>query len=192
MSLIDRATTILVSPKIEWKKIDKEAATIGGLFAGYAATLALLPVIGTLLAVLMSPGPYRFGFNEFPVSSLAGYAIGLGGLYLMGIIVNALASGFDGQRSDIGAMKLVVYSATAIWVTGFFFFIPILGPLIGLTGFGYMAYLLYLGSQSVMNVPESRAIGYTAVTIIISIVLGIIIGVVFGDTAALTGAAALS
>lgn len=176
MSLIDRATTILVSPKIEWKKIDKEAATIGGLFAGYAATLALLPVIGTLLAVLMSPRPYRFGFNEFPVLSLAGYAIGLGGLYLMGIIVNALASGFDGQRSDIGAMKLVVYSATAIWVTGF----------------GYMAYLLYLGSQSVMNVPESRAIGYTAVTIIISIVLGIIIGVVFGDTAALTGAAALS
>ena len=199
MSLIDRAKNILLSPKTEWEKIDKEEATVGGLFTGYAVILALLPVIGTLLAVLLSLGPYRyFGFNYFLVTSLAGYAIGLGILYLMGIIANALAPSFDGQKSDIGAMKLVVYTGTATWVAGFFSFIPVLGALIGLVGFGYAAYLLYLGSQSVMKVPDSKAVGYTAVTIIIWIVLAIVISAVIVGAlataliggAALTGAAA--
>ncbi|MEM8694626.1 MAG: Yip1 family protein [Pseudomonadota bacterium] len=201
MSLIDRAKNILLNPKDEWKKIDGETTTIGSLFTGYAVILALLPAVGTLLAVLLSLGPYRyFGFNYFLISAVAGYVIGLGILYLMGIIANALAPSFDGTKSDISAMKLVVYSATATWVAGFFSFIPILGGLIGLVGFGYAAYLLYLGSQTVMKVPENKAIGYTAVTIIIWIVLAIVISAVivgalisaFIGTAALTGAALYS
>lgn len=199
MSFIDRAKNILLSPKDEWKKIDEEDTTAGALFTGYAVILALIPVIGTLLAVSLSIGAYRyFGFNYFLVSALSGYVIGLGILYLMGIIANALAPSFDGEKSDVSAMKLVVYSATPVWIAGFFNFIPGIGFLISLIGFGYSAYLLYLGSQATVKVPENKAVGYTAVTIIIWIVLSVIITAIivgalvsaFIGTAALTGAAA--
>ena len=193
MNIIDRAKNILLSPKTEWIKIDAEPATIGDLFTRYALILALLPVIGTLIALALSIGPYqRLGGQYFIISALLGYAIGLGILYLMGIIANALAPSFDGAKNQISAMKLVVYSATPTWVAGFFSFIPGLGMLIALVGFGYAAYLLYLGSTIVMKVPQDKAIGYTAVTIIIWIVLSFFIaGLIIGSvvTAMIGGAA---
>ncbi|QLC24306.1 YIP1 family protein [Parasphingopyxis algicola] len=201
MSLIDRAKNILLSPKTEWTKIEAEDGTVGGLFTGYAMILAALPVVGTLIALGLSIGPYRyFGMSYFLVSAIAGYVIGLGIVYLMGIIVNALVPSFDGEKNDLSAMKLVVYSATPTWIAGFFGFIPGLNVLLSLAAFGYSAYLLYLGSQTAMKVPESKAVGFTAVTIIIWIiasfvVMGVIIGILISSlvgTAGLIGAAAYS
>lgn len=198
MSLIDRAKNILLTPKTEWTKIDAEPATVAGLFTGYAVILALLPVIGTLLAVTLSLGPYRyFGMNYFITWAILSYVIGLVVLYVMGIIANALAPSFDGTKDQVSAMKLVVYSATPMWIAGFFSFIPGLGVLIALAGFAYTAYLIYLGSSMVMKVPQDKAVGFTAVTIIIWIVLamvltGVIVGAVLGSLlggAAMTGAA---
>ncbi len=177
-----------------------------GAYSGvmeYAASLfmilAALPAIGTLVGFALSFGPYRyFGMNYFLVTAIAGYIIGLGILYLMGIIANALSPSFDGTKNDLSAMKLVVYSATPMWIAGFFNFIPGIGFLFSLVGFGYAAYLLYLGSQAVMKVPENKAVGYTAVTIIIWVVLSLVVTAIiigalvsaFIGTAALTGAAA--
>ncbi len=198
MSLIDRAKNILLTPKTEWAKIDAEPATVAGLFTGYAVILALLPAIGTLLAVLLSLGPYRyFGMNYFLVTAVLSYVIGLVVLYVMGIVANALAPSFDGTNDQVSAMKLVVYSATPMWIAGFFGFIPGLGMLVGLAGFAYSAYLIYLGSSVVMKVPQDKAVGFTAVTIIIWIVLamvltGVIVGAVVASMiggAAMTGAA---
>jgi len=198
MSLIDRAKNILLTPKTEWAKIDAEPATVAGLFTGYAVILALLPAIGTLLAVLLSLGPYRyFGMNYFLVTAVLSYVIGLVVLYVMGIVANALAPSFDGTKDQVSAMKLVVYSATPMWIAGFFGFIPGLGMLVGLAGFAYSAYLIYLGSSVVMKVPQDKAVGFTAVTIIIWIVLamvltGVIVGAVVASMiggAAMTGAA---
>ncbi|RED15452.1 Yip1 family protein [Parasphingopyxis lamellibrachiae] len=199
MSLIDRAKNILFSPKTEWAKIDAEQGSIMGLFTGYAMILAALPAIGTLVGFALSFGPYRyFGMNYFLVTAVAGYVIGLGILYLMGIIANALAPSFDGAKNDLSAMKMVVYSATPGWIAGFFGFIPGLNILLSLAAFGYSAYLLYLGSQAVMKVPENKAVGYTAVTIIIwiiasfvvmAVIMSILISSIIG-TAGLVGAAA--
>jgi len=199
MSLINRVKNILLAPKAEWAKIDAEEGSTMGLFTGYAMILAALPVIGTLLAFALSFGPYRFfGLNYFLVTGIASYVIGLGILYLMGIIANALAPSFDGTKNDLSAMKLVIYSATPGWIAGFFGFIPGLNILLSLAAFGYSAYLLYLGSQAVMKVPENKAVGYTAVTIIIwiiasfvvmAVIMSILISSIIG-TAGLVGAAA--
>lgn len=194
MSLVDRAKNILLSPKTEWAKIDAEPATVGGLFTGYAVILALLPVIGTLISLALAWGPYRYwGVNYFLVTAIAGYVIGLGILYLMGIIANALLPSFDGAKNEIGAMKLVVYSATPVWVAGFFSFLPGLNVLLSLAGFAYAAYLLYLGSIAVTKVPQSKAVGYTAVLIIIWIILSMVItGLVVGAlVAAIIGSVAM-
>lgn len=193
MSLVERAKNILIRPKAEWAVIDGETNTVGGLFTGYAVILALLPVIGTLIALALSLGPYRYyGIDYFFVWAVASYVIGLGILYLMGIVADALAPSFDGTKNQLSAMKLLVYSGTAMWVAGLFTFIPGLGLLIGLVGFGYAAYLLYLGSMALMKVPQDKAVGYTAVVIIIWIVLAMLVtGIIVGGliTAMIGGAA---
>lgn len=176
MNVMNRAINILTKPRTEWAVINAEPATIAGLFTGYAVILALLPLIGTLLASIVGDDAYRYlGIGYFLTLGLVTYVIGLGILYLMGIIANALAPSFDGVKNDVSAMKLVVYSATPMWVAGFFGFIPGIGILLSLAGFGYAAYLLYLGSMAVVKVPEDKAIGYTVVVIIIWIVLSMLI-----------------
>ena len=201
MSIFDRAKNILTRPKTEWAVIEGETATVSGLFTGYAVILALLPVLGSVIAFALEIGDFRyFGMNYLLVLVIATYLIGLGILYLMGIIADALAPSFDGTKNQISAMKLLVYSATPMWVAGFFGFIPGLSILISLAGFAYAAYLLYLGSSVLMKVPQDKAVGYTAVVIIVWIVLAIfitalIVGAIvtsFIGGAALTGAAMYS
>ena len=192
MSVVDRVKNILLTPKTEWPIIAAEPATIGGIYSGYAIPVALLPVLGAILGSLLFS--HMAGFMFVLVAALISYAVGLGLLYVMALIADALAPGFDGRKGQISAMKLVTYSATPQWVAGFFGFIPGLNLLLALAGFAYGAYLLYLGSQATMAVPEAKAPGYTAVTIIIWIVLGIfVVSAIVGTVAAaMIGGMALS
>ena len=48
--LVDRARDILMKPKDEWAVIDREPATIGGLYTGYVMILAAIPAHRSVLA----------------------------------------------------------------------------------------------------------------------------------------------
>ena len=181
MSLIDRAKNILLQPKAEWSLIDAEPATVRDLFTGYALILALLPVIGTVLGGLLMGsafGRFGMGISFFIVTAVIGYIVSLAVLYAMILIIDALLPSFDGQKDQVRAGKLAIYSATAIWVAGFFGFIPGLNVLMMLVGFAYSAYLFYLGSTAVGRVPLAKAAGFTAVVIVIWIALSWIVSMV--------------
>jgi hypothetical protein len=169
MSVVDRVRNILVTPKTEWPVIAAEPATVGSIFKDYVLIVALLPLVGALLGGLLFSGGLLI------VPAIAAYAIGLGVLYVMALVADALAPGFDGRKDSVSAMKLVGYAATPQWVAGFFAFIPGLNIIIGLIGFAYAAYLLYLGSMATMRVPASKAAAYTIVLILIWIVLGMFV-----------------
>lgn len=183
MSIVDRVRNILVTPKTEWLVIAAEPATVGGLFTGYAVIVALLPLVGNLLGALLFGHGFGFGFVLIP--ALVAYAVGLALLYVMAIIADALAPGFNGVKSQVQATKLVVYAATAQWVAGFFGFIPGISIILSLAGFAYGAYLLYLGCMATLAVPEAKAPAYTAVLIIIWIILGLVVmGAIVGAVVA--------
>jgi hypothetical protein len=180
MSIVQRAIGILTNPKTEWSRIAAEPATPGGLMTGYALPLALLPLIGTILGALLFASQYAFvgaGIWTFVlISGVIGVIIGLAVLYVMSLIANALAPNFGGISNPLGALKLLVYSGTAVWVAGLLSFIPIIGWMIWIAGFAYAAYLIYIGSTAVMKVPADRAAGYTAVVILIWIALSVVVG----------------
>jgi hypothetical protein len=194
MSLIDRIKNILLTPKTEWPVIAGESATTGSLFTGYALILAALPLVGALIGGLALGGLIGgAGMGFVLVPAILGYILGLAILYLMSIIANALAPSFDGQKDPIQALKLLVYSATPIWLAGLLSFIPGIGFLLTLAGFAYGCYLIYLGAQSLMKVPEQKSIGYSIVTVVIWIVLTFVIsGVIIGAiVAGMIGSAGL-
>jgi hypothetical protein len=186
MNLVDRAKNILLQPKSEWAVIEAEPATVRDLFTGYAMILALLPLIGSviggvLIGSMMGRIGVGLGVSFFLVSAVISYAISLGILWLMIVIIEALLPSFDGEKDRVRAAKLAVYSATPIWVVGFFTFIPGISVLLMLIGFVYGAYLLYLGAEAVTKVPLAKTPGFTAVTIIIWIVLtGVLSAVIAG------------
>jgi hypothetical protein len=192
-SLVDRVKNILVSPKTEWPRIDGEPATVASLFTGYAMILAAIGPIATVI------GQQVFGYSFMGVTwkPTIGWSIGnavlayistLIGVYLLGVIINALAPSFGGQQDQLKAMKVAVYCSTATWVAGIFAIIPMLG-LLAIFGLIYGLYLLYLGLPILMRVPADKLVGYFVVIIVVMVVLYFVIGfVVAALTASFFGA----
>jgi hypothetical protein len=73
-------------------------------------------------------------------------------VYVMALIIDALAPTFQGQKNHPNALKLAVYSMTPAWLAGVFSLIPGLRPLsiLGLYGL----YLLRVGLPPLMKVPQ--------------------------------------
>lgn len=177
MSIVDRAKNILLTPKTEWPVIAAEPATTGSVLT-YAAILAVIPLIGTLLSAVIFTGGLGLGFNFVLASAVIGYAIGLGILFLMGIISGALAPSFDGQNSQLAGLKLIVYASTPVYVAGILNIVPGLNFIAMIAGLVYGIYLIYLGATPVMGVPATKTGGYTAVIVVIWIVLQMVISAV--------------
>jgi hypothetical protein len=196
-NIVARVKAILTTPKTEWPVVATEPATVNGLYAGYIAIVSALPaiagflkgsLIGTTVFGITVRTPVAMGLVGMALS----YALGLVLVYVMALIINALAPTFGGQKDMVQALKTVAYSWTASWVAGIAVIVPWLGMLIAIAGAVYGIYLLYLGLPHTMKCPPEKAAGYTALSIVIAIVLSWIIGIIVAGvigTAVLGGAA---
>jgi Yip1 domain len=101
-------------------------------------------------------------------------------VFVIGFIIDALAPTFGGQKNMNQAVKVAAYSFTAAWVGSVFGILPYLGWLLAFLMAIYGLYILFLGLPRLMKSPEDKAIGYTAVVVIVAIVVMVIIGVVGG------------
>jgi hypothetical protein len=124
---------------------------------------------------------YRLGIGAGLTAAILQYVATLAAVYLLAIIVEALAPHFGGQPNRVQALKLVGYAYTASWIAGASLILPGLAGLIVLAGALYSIYLLYLGLPSTMKVVPEKAAGYTAVIVSSGLVLGWIISVITGD-----------
>ena len=189
MSLVDRVKRILMSPRTEWQVIDAEPTTPAQLYTGYIVPLAAIGPIAQLIGYsvfgISVPfmGTYRVPIGSAITSALVTYVLSLAATYVLALIIDALAPTFNGQRSQIQALKVAAYSSTASWVAGVFHLIPGL-RLLTILGL-YSLYLLYLGLPIVMKAPREKAVAYTAVVILAAIVLFMVIGVIAGRFMAL-------
>jgi hypothetical protein len=185
MNLIDRVKRILMSPRTEWQVIDAEPATPAQLYTGYIIPLAAIGPIAQLIGYsvfgISVPfmGTYRVPIGSAITSALVAYVLSLAATYVLALIIDALAPTFNGQRSQVQALKVAAYSSTASWVAGIFHLIPGL-RLLAILGV-YSLYLLYLGLPVVMKAPREKAMAYTAVVILAAIVLFMVIGVIAGQ-----------
>ena len=190
MNLIERTKSILLTPKQAWPVIDAEPATVASIYKEWLVIMAAIPAVCGLVG--MSVVGLGFGFRVPIIGGLAaavfGYVLSLAMAYVMALVVDALAPSFGATRNPVGAMKVMAYGATAVYVAGLFKLIPLLG-ILGLLAACYSVYLMYLGLQAVMKCPEDKAAGYTAVVVIIYIVAAIIVGTV---SAMVVGFGALS
>jgi hypothetical protein len=176
-ALVARVKGILLQPKSEWLKIDGEFATTKSLFTRYAMILAAIgPVCSLLGGQLMPIMGVKLSIVGAIVVALVSYGMSLLGVFLLGLIINALAPNFGGTANKVQAMKLAVYSWTAAWLAGVFGLIPMLG-ILAILGL-YSFYLLFVGLPILMKVPEDKKVGYFIVTVIAGIVMYVIISMI--------------
>jgi hypothetical protein len=191
-SLVERVKNILMTPGAEWDRIDSEQTTIKQLFTGYVMILAAIPSVcgfigGTVVGVAGFHTPIVTGL----VGAIVTYALALASVYVTGLIIEALAPSFGGEKNQIQAFKVAAYAPTASWIAGVFGLIPMIA-ILAIIGGLYSLYLLYLGLPKLMKTPADKALPYTAVVIVVAIVVSIVatsIATSIGGLAILSGGA---
>ncbi|HXG03483.1 MAG TPA: Yip1 family protein [Candidatus Binatia bacterium] len=180
----ERVKNILVQPRGEWEVVAREPSTIGGLYRGYVAPLAAIgPIAATIGQSLVGVGVPGLGRYRVPlggalVQAAVTYVLSLAAVYVLALVIDALAPRFEGRKDLEQAFKLAAYSSTAAWLAGVFALFPALGflSMLGL----YSLYLLYLGVPVVMKVPESRVLPYTAAVIVAAVVIFFVVAAIGG------------
>lgn len=194
MALVERVKNICLKPSAEWTVIAEEPSTTAGLFKSYALPLAAITPIAAFIGgsvigrTVPFIGSYRVPFATGIVMAVVTFVMALVGVFVLSLIINALAPSFGGQKDPVQAMKVAVYSYTPAWIAGALQLLPMLGMLAILGGI-YALYVLYLGLPRLMKCPPDKAIGYTVVVVLCGIVLSVVIGM---TSAAVAGAGMLA
>lgn len=182
MDIIERVKSILFQPTPTWATIEAESADVAGLYTRYLMVLAAIPAVcGFIGMSLIGMGAFGVSLRVPLVSGLANmvvsYVLSLVGVFVLALIVDALAPRFGGQKSSIQALKLSVYASTAAMLGGVFSLLPSLAML-GLLAALYSIYLLYVGLPVLMKSPPEKTLAYTAVVLVAAIVMGLVMGAV--------------
>lgn len=181
-SLVDRVKNIIVSPKTEWPVIDAEPSTIAGIYSTYVAILAAIPAIAFAVGMLL------FGISLFFVTirppmtyvvthAVINYVTALVGVYIIALIIEALAPTFGGVKDRVSAFKLAAYSYTPAWVAGILLLLPSLWPLVALVSL-YCIYVFYVGLPVLMKSPADKTLGYFLAIVVAAIVIALVLGAV--------------
>ena len=184
MILTERVKNIILQPAQEWRVIEKETTTVAELYTSYIMILAAIgpvaSIIGLSIFGVSAPftGTYRLPFGSVIGHAVVSYALALAGVYVFGLVINALAPTFLGTKDEIQALKVAAYSSTASWLAGIFMLVPALSflQILGL----YSLYLLYLGLPLLMKAPAEKALVYTVIVVVIGVVIMGLIGAISG------------
>ena len=182
MTLIDRVQAILLKPKQTWPVIAAESADVASIYTRYLVFVAAIPAVAGFIGLSLvgigfgaGGGSYRIPVATGIVQMVIGYVLSLALVYVLALIVDALAPAFGGTKNQVQAVKLVAYGGTAGFVGGIFSLVPalsILGLLAGL----YSIYLIYMGVAVTMRCPASKSGIYTAVIVVCAIVASLVLG----------------
>jgi membrane-bound ClpP family serine protease len=180
MTLSERVKAILFRPKQEWQTISGETSTIPELYRNYIVVLAAIGPMASIIgmSIVGIPIPlvetFRVSLLTSISSAVVHYILTLVGVYILALIIDALAPTFSGEKNMNQAFKVAAYSFTPGWIVAVVALIPLLSPL-GILGL-YGLYLLYLGLPVLMKSPKEKSAGYTVAVVIAAVVIFMLIG----------------
>jgi hypothetical protein len=183
MNLIERAKKMTLSPQSEWGIVAQENTTTAALYKSYIVPLSAISPIASFIGLsivgisLPFMGSMRVPFVSGLTHMVVSYLLSLVGVFLIALLINALAPTFSGQKNQLQALKVAAFAFTPVWIASVLQILPSLSILVLLAGL-YSLYVLYLGLPVLMKSPKEKALGYTAVVVVCAIVLTIVFGVI--------------
>jgi hypothetical protein len=185
MNLFERVKNILLQPRAEWETISGESTSTGDLYKDYIVPLAAIgpaaSIIGMSLIGISIPlaGTFRMPITSSIAHAVTSYVLTLVGVFVIALIIDALAPTFGAEKNQAQALKVAAYASTPSWVAGIVMILPMLG-IIAMLAALYGLYLLYLGLPLLMKAPKEKAISYTAVVVVVAIMVMMVFGAISG------------
>ncbi len=170
-------------PKKEWKSIKEERCTVGKCFCSHVLIMAAIPAIAGYIGTTQ----VGWSFGGFEVHKLTTesalqiaiitYLTMLVAVFSLGKAIHWMGQTYGSKQTLPQAIALAAYTATPLWLMGFFFLYPVLwfNMLIGLPALAYTIYLLYTGVPVMMSVSQER--GFLFASAVLSVGLVILVAV---------------
>jgi uncharacterized membrane protein len=183
--ILSRAYGLLRDPNKEWEQIRAEETTVPNILIGYVTPLAAIIPVCSLIGSFVFEPQFAGDFGVALIRAIVTWIMSVALVFFLGILTNAVAENFDGDKNDLNAQKLAAYSLTPAFLSGVFGLWP---PLWWLSLFFLLAatvFLMYRGLPILMKAPPEQALPYagtvtvaTAVAYIVlfSIAAGIVTG----------------
>lgn len=176
MALVDRARAMILTPAQEWPLVAIEPTAVGALYSGYIVPLAAIPAIcGAIGGIVLSTLFLHQGVVGAVVGALMQFVLALVGVAIIALVAESLAPSFDGVKNREQSFKWIAYAYSAAWVAGIALLVPVIGSLVALAGGIYSLYVLYLGAQPMMAIPQPKAVGYVVVVVLVAIVINVVL-----------------
>jgi len=186
---VARAWRLLAAPAAEWAHIRVEAPSWRVTLLAYALPLAALGPVCHLLGVwLRSPGLRAGPPVPLLVGAVAIVAAGvlasLALCVLIALAIQVLAPVFRGRRGWSAAWRVGAYALTPVWLAAVALFWPLREQpglaVLMMAAAVHAFYLVHLGAQALMGVPEDEAAIFAAFVFGASVAGSIAIGFVAG------------
>src|ERR1051325_5526054 len=184
MAIVDRVKAICLKPKDEWNVIAGETTSAADLLKSYALPLAAIGAIAgfigtSFIGISILGFSYRTPIVTGLIGAVVGLALSLVMVYVVALIIDALAPQFGAEKNREQALKVAVYSFTPGWGAGILRVLPSLG-ILAFIAMCYGIYLLHLGLQQLMKAPKEKAVTYTVVVVLCGVGLALVTGLVVG------------
>jgi Yip1 domain len=179
--LAARIKNIVFTPRSEWQVIQAERTSISRLYSGYVMPMAAFAAVMSFIRMSVvgvdvpSGATIRVPFASGVFTSLLAFLMSLVGLYLVGLVINALASAFGGRPDQRQALKTAAYALTPAWLGTALSLLPI-GNLLQFSAGLYGVYVLYIGLPIMMQAKEDGAGGYASSVVACALGVGILLG----------------
>jgi len=182
MNLFPRVKKLLAQPRAEWQSIDAEPHTVLDLYTGYVMVLSAIPAVcGFVGLSVVGIGAFGATYRVPPglgvVHMAVSYLLSLGFVYVVALLIDALAPSFGSQKNFVQALKVSAYSPTPYWVGSVLTIVPSLWIVTVLVAL-YSLYQLFTGLPILMKAPADKAVPYVVVVLMATLVLAVAIVVV--------------
>jgi hypothetical protein len=166
-------------PKLEWKSIKDERCTIGKCYCSHVLILAAIPALAGYVGTTQVGWSFG-GFEAHRLTTQSAMQIAiltyltmLVAVFSLGKAIHWMGQTYGSKQTLPQAIALAAYTATPLWVMGFFFLYPILwiNMLIGLPALAYTVYLLYTGVPVMMSVNQERGFLFASAVLAVGLVM---------------------
>ena len=170
---------LFFQPKKEWKSIKGERCSIGKCYCSHVLILAAIPAIAGYIGTTQ----VGWSFGGFEVHKLTTqsalqiailtYLTMLVAVFSLGKAIHWMGQTYGSKQTLPQAIALAAYTATPLWLMGFFFLYPVLwvNMLIGLPALAYTVYLLYTGVPVMMSVSQERGFLFASAVLAVGLVM---------------------
>ena len=181
MGAINKAIELAKNP-VGFMTADKDSpATVNSIMINYVAVLAAIPffakLIGDLWYYSLVSGYARYFIGYAFASAILSYILYVIGVYVIGVVIQMLASNFGSVNDKIKSLKLAAYVFTPFFLISALDIIPPLGVLT-ILGVLYGLYILYMGLPIVLGTPKDKVVPYLVATVVATLIVYFVIGVI--------------